>query len=57
MTKDMKTAYSILVAVIFAAGFVACDFTEYYIEGHIKTADVSGVTYNSAVCGGEVVSC
>ena len=53
----MKTIHSILIVVLFATGFVACEytFTEYYIEGYIKTADVTNITYNSAVCGGEVV--
>ncbi|MDR1120253.1 MAG: LamG domain-containing protein [Dysgonamonadaceae bacterium] len=52
----MKRIAHLIVAVItVAAGFTACYYTEYYIEGYIKTADVKNITLTSATCGGEVV--
>ncbi|MDR2564061.1 MAG: LamG domain-containing protein [Prevotellaceae bacterium] len=49
-----KIFYLISVIASLSITFAACSYTEFYVEGYIKTADAKNITQTSALCGGEV---
>ena len=43
-----------LIILSFVLLLGACTLTEFYVEGYIETGEISSITENSAICGGDI---